>query len=159
MRIVVMSDSHRQFGPIQRIIEAQPDADMFIHLGDGQQECENIPIFYPDKKFYYLKGNCDFSFDFHDFLVIPIDNQHRIFAAHGHKYGVKSSNTALLEAAYQNGCDIALYGHTHVRYNNYENGIHILNPGSCSCPRDGMKPSYAFIDIVDGKVFKNIVSL
>ena len=36
MKIVVMSDSHRLFSSIQRIIEAQPDADMYIHLGDAE---------------------------------------------------------------------------------------------------------------------------
>ena len=35
-RIVIMSDSHGQFGPLQKIMEMQPDASMYIHLGDSE---------------------------------------------------------------------------------------------------------------------------
>lgn len=159
MRIVVMSDSHRQFGPLQRIMEQQPDADMYIHLGDSEGSCDMLKIMYPDKNFFFVRGNCDSDISIPEFLVIPAGDNHRIFAAHGHRHAVKMHLNTIMEAAAANRCDIVLYGHLHTRYNSYENGIHILNPGSCSCPRDGLRPSYAFIDIVGNGVFKNIVSL
>lgn len=158
MRIVVMSDSHGMFGSLQKIVEAQPDADMYIHLGDGASECKMLKEEYSDKTFYFLKGNCDFSSNSPNFQIIQAGS-HKIFATHGHNFSVNYSKSILLMEAKDNDCDIVLFGHTHERFNSYEDGIHILNPGSCSCPRDGNRPSYAFIDIVGDGVMKNIVSL
>lgn len=154
-----MSDSHRQFGPLQRIMEMQPDADMYIHLGDSEGGCDMLKILYPDKNFFFLRGNCDSDVSLPASLVIQAGEKHRIFAAHGHRHSVNYNRDTIIGAAAENDCDIVLYGHLHTRYSSYEDGIHILNPGSCSCPRDGLPPSYAFIDIVGDGVFKNIVSL
>lgn len=153
MRIVVMSDSHRQFGPIQKIIEQQPDAAVFIHLGDAQGSIDMIEALYPDKKFFCVRGNCDTDISLPAEMIIPVDENHRIFAAHGHTYSINYSSSALIAAAVKNGCDIVCYGHTHERENRHSDGLYILNPGSCSCPRDGLPPSYAYIDIVDGTPF------
>lgn len=159
MRIIVMSDSHKYYPAVQKIMIAQPDADMYIHLGDGEYECDRLKTEYPDKQFFFLKGNCDLSADLPDFLIIPVGINHRILATHGHKYDVKYTTNRILEAALQNNCDIALFGHTHSRYCGYQDGVHILNPGSCFIPRDGQSPSYAFVDIVSGGIEKNIISL
>lgn len=163
MRITVMSDSHGLFGATQKVMEAQPDSDIYIHLGDGKAECRLLRQEYPDKNLVFVRGNCDFDCDFDsdfpDFTVIPVNDKHRIFACHGHKYTVKYTHSDLLAAARANHCNIVLYGHTHERYNSYEQDIHILNPGSCAFPRDGQPPSYAIIDIVGDGVLKNIISL
>ncbi len=37
MRIIVMSDTHGNFSAIEKIIEKNISADMFIHLGDGER--------------------------------------------------------------------------------------------------------------------------
>ena len=59
----------------------------------------------------------------------------------------------------EHGCDILLFGHTHVRYNAYEDGIYILNPGSASAPHDGTKPSFGHIDISDAGIVMNIADI
>lgn len=159
MRIVVMSDSHRCIGPVQKIIEQQPDADFFIHLGDSEGTIDMIQSLYPDKKFYCVSGNCDSDINLKSELIIPAGKHHRIFAAHGHRHNIKFSKELILEEAKINNCSIICYGHTHTRECTRENGIYILNPGSCACPRDGLAPSYAFIDIVDDTPFINIVNL
>ncbi len=159
MRIVVMSDSHRQYGPLQKIMEQQPDADMYIHLGDSEGGIELLKANYPDKKFFFVAGNCDSDISLPGFLVIPADSGHRIFAAHGHRHAVRYSNAMILEAALENRCDIVCFGHTHERVNTWESGVHILNPGSCACPRDGFPPSYAYIDTVGDGVFKAHVDI
>lgn len=159
MRIVVLSDSHRQFGPVQKIIEQQPDADFFIHLGDSEGSLDLLPSLYPDKKFYCVSGNCDSDISLPKELVIHASGLHKIFAAHGHRYHVNYTDAVIAEEAVKNGCSIVCYGHTHVRKCTFENGVYILNPGSCACPRDGLPPSYAYIDIVGNNPFINIVSL
>ena len=48
MRIVVFSDSHNEFFAIKRILDLnQGRADLFLHLGDGNREFEDIRDLYP----------------------------------------------------------------------------------------------------------------
>ena len=63
-----------------------------------------------------------------------------------------------LENAKKNGYDIVLYGHTHVSKILYENGVYVVNPGSCSCGRD-FHESYAVIDIEKNGIMPIIVKL
>ena len=65
----------------------------------------------------------------------------------------------ILEEAEANNCNIVLFGHTHERLCSYDNGVYVINPGSCSCPRDGLAPSFAFIDVIGKDLFVNTVSL
>ena len=44
MRIIVMSDSHGYSAQVEKIIHANPEADMFIHLGDGESEVAQMKI-------------------------------------------------------------------------------------------------------------------
>lgn len=158
MRIVVMSDSHSYYPPLQKIFNAQQNADFFIHLGDGGPDIWKLGLEFPDRTLYSLRGNCDTDRELPDFLVIPAGN-HKIFACHGHKHSIKYTKNHIVEAAIQNGCDIALFGHTHERFESVVNGVHLLNPGSCSIPRDGLPRSYAFIDIIGDGIVTNIISL
>lgn len=153
MRIVLMSDSHRQVGPVQKIIEQQPDADFFIHLGDSEGTIDLIRSLYPDKKIYAVSGNCDSDISLPAELVIPVNDELSIFAVHGHRYAVHAARFSVRKAAEQAGCRIVCYGHTHMKENTYDDGIWMVNPGSCACPRDSGRPSYAYIDIVDGRPF------
>lgn len=61
----------------------------------------------------------------------------KILFSHGHTFGVKYSLDRIYYKAKEIGAKIVLFGHTHCRYYSYEDGVHILNPGSASCPRDG----------------------
>ena len=158
-RILIMSDSHGQFGPLQKIMEMQPDASMYIHLGDSEGGVSMLRKKYPEKEFFCLRGNCDHNSELPDSLVIPVDSGHRIFAAHGHKHAVGFSRDMILEEAEANNCNIVLFGHTHERLCSYDNGVYVINPGSCSCPRDGLAPSFAFIDVIGKDLFVNSVSL
>ncbi len=158
MRIIVMSDSHGYRAQLEKIINMNPDADMFIHLGDGEREIAEIKIRYPDIDFRSVLGNCDWSKDSPQSLIVECGKA-RIFCTHGHRYGVKSGTELLRSIARDNNCNMAFFGHTHERYYAVEDGIEILNPGSCSNPRDGNKPSYAFVDVVDAGIFVNIIDV
>ncbi len=150
-----MSDSHGNMGQIEKIIKCNPDADMFIHLGDGEREVSSVHIKYPNLDFRSVRGNCDWSRESPEFLVVEAGKA-RIFCVHGHRYYVRDGVGTLCATAWDNGCNAALFGHTHERYIGNEEGIDIMNPGSCSCPRDGNKPSYGIIDVTDAGIFLNI---
>ena len=83
---------------------------------------------------------------------------HGIFFTHGHTLGVKYGTERLVSAARAAGCDIALYGHTHASKVLYEDGMYVVNPGSCAEPRDGSK-SYAVIDIEENGIMPIIIKI
>ena len=158
MRIVVLSDTHRDFTAAHEIVKRYlHQADAFIHLGDGEDEWEDICSLYPGHAFYYARGNCDFHSGAKPFGVLSCENGHKIFFTHGHLYHVKASLDGLERAARDNGCDIALFGHTHMADNFYDDGLYVMNPGSPSQPR-GSKPGYGIVDITTaGVVCNNVV--
>lgn len=160
MRIVVFSDSHGNYYSLEDAVEANLSADMFIHLGDGQRELQRLEEKYPDKKFIHVRGNCDFASQSSLTEIIVIDEKNKILAVHGHNHGVRSGSVSLLKSlAMMNNANIVLFGHTHCRYQHYEDGIYFLNPGSISEPRDGKPASYGYIDIMPNGIMTNIVDL
>jgi hypothetical protein len=158
MKIIVMSDSHGMFHPLDHIVN-NFHADLYIHLGDGERELNRIFTMYPDKKILHIAGNCDFASLSPDELLFSPDDKTTIFAVHGHKHGVKYSLDELKQTGLEKGADIILYGHTHSRYTEYDNGLYIMNPGSVAIPRDGNKPSFGIIDITPKGIVTNIVDL
>ena len=160
MRIIVMSDSHGNFRAVESIILRNSDAEIFIHLGDGEKDIDQFILKYPQfrDKIFHVAGNCDFNSLSPDrqklFLI-----DHNLFATHGHIFGVHGGLDRLVEAAKEQGCDIVLYGHTHVRFNKYINGMYIMNPGSCSEPHDGTLPSFGTIDISPAGILTNIADV
>ena len=150
-----MSDSHGSKYSLEKVISENSEADMFIHLGDGEREIAEIRVQYPNIDLRSVSGNCDWTKESPAYLIVEAAGK-RLFCSHGHRYMVKSGTMLLRGVARENGCDAALFGHTHERYIACDDGIDIMNPGSCSCPRDGNKPSYGIIDINEAGLFMNI---
>lgn len=148
MRILVISDSHGSLRNIEKAIEAQPDAKNIIFLGDGEKDIEEASYIYNDRNFYVVKGNCDFFSNEKASDVVTI-NGTRIYFTHGN-YMRDVEN--LVQSAKQGNAQIALYGHTHIAYTNYFDGVYVMNPGSITAPRDQSRGSYGIIDITDGGI-------
>lgn len=159
MKIIVFSDSHGYTYNLKKAVEKHLDANLLIHLGDGQKDIETVMAEHPNIKYYHVAGNCDFGSVLPSAKTIDADYNIKIFATHGHLYHVKYTLEYLKETARESGCNIVLYGHTHIKYNSYEDGLYILNPGSISCPKDSTKPSYAIIDISKAGIVTNIIEL
>lgn len=157
MRIVVISDSHGRSDLAERIVEEQPTARHIFFLGDLTADAENLMYLYPQKELHAVSGNCDIFSPYPCEAIAEVAG-HRIFYAHGHTLGVKYGTERLLRAAAENECDIVLYGHTHISKTVYENGIYLVNPGSCARPREGAR-SYAVIDIENNGIMPFIVRL
>ena len=163
MKIIVLSDTHGDYRALHKTVLLHQDADMFIHLGDGEKELYQLFTYEPwtEQKFHCLKGNCDYRQDVKVYRTLTLDLPygHKIFAAHGDNFQVKFSTARIAYEARENQADIVLYGHTHVSDCRYEDGLYILNPGSLSIPRDGKRPSYALIDVSEKGILPNIVFL
>lgn len=158
MRIIVVSDTHRRFQEFYDIItKHRQEAALFIHLGDGQREVDDILELFPDLNLHCVRGNCDYGSILPEVEVVSAGNE-RILCTHGHNFFVKSTLEPLKKFALQNNCRIALYGHSHKSDTHYEDGIYFMNPGSPSQPR-GCKPSYGIIDITTRGIMTFIVEL
>ena len=90
MKIIVMSDSHNSFFSLNKIF-FNYHADLYIHLGDGERELNQIALTYPEKQIIHIKGNCDLMSLSEDELLFCPYGKYTVFAVHGHKYGVKRS--------------------------------------------------------------------
>lgn len=159
MEVIVMSDSHGNRSNVEEIVKRNLDADMFIHLGDGEDEVNKVAADYPQIKIFHVAGNCDYLSSSPNTLELMTDYGHKIFATHGHRFAVVLNTDLLLDAARESGADIVLYGHTHCRFNEYISGTYVLNPGSASCPRDGKSCSFARISIRENGVSVNIADI
>lgn len=145
MRVIVFSDTHGNMGAADKIISDNISCDHFLFLGDGVAEIEILRSKYPDKNIFCVAGNCD-KCDAPTSMVVELYST-KIFMTHGHLCGVNESTEELVKLAAKEKAAIALFGHTHKRYNKEEKGIYVLNPGSASLPKDGEPASCAFIDI------------
>lgn len=154
MRILVVSDVHGDFYSLKKAIDSQPSAEVVIFCGDGEKEFQTIKMYYSNKMFIGVKGNCDFGSMLLGVETITLEGK-KIFITHGHLYNAKMTMTNLYYAAKEQNADILLYGHTHKAVSDYNDGMYILNPGSCN----GYDASYAYIDITPSGIMTNILKI
>lgn len=153
MRILVLSDSHGMPSRILDAVEAHPEAEALIFLGDGERDLDTVENYYHSlPNVIKVAGNCDFSSSLPLLRVVTLGGK-KIYCTHGHAEHVKYGTDELLLRARQEGADIVLYGHTHTGVTCYDDGLYIMNPGSI---RDG---HYGMIDIVPGGIMLNEAKL
>ena len=151
MRILVVSDTHRQGGALLNLVlNYKLSIDKLLFLGDGVHDLDDINSVAPNIEIFAVRGNCDFDPTLPDERFIIFDGV-GIYMAHGHTLSVRSSTAALKKRAAQYGANIALFGHTHISHLELDGSLYVMNPGSLTRPRTG-KPSYGIIEISNGKV-------
>lgn len=123
MRIVVMSDSHGRIDRVRQVIAQQPDAELFIFLGDGTRDFHAAMRGIP-KEDWCVCGNSDFGSD-DEYILISYVKDVKFYCTHGHQWGVKYDMTELLDEAKKKEINVLLFGHTHQAYYEYRDGIHI----------------------------------
>ena len=131
-KILVLSDSHSSLNFMFEAAKAIAP-DVIIHLGDYYDDGEALHEEFPEIPFYQVPGNCDcFRCDprVPQILVEEIFGL-RFYLTHGHRHDVKQTTRRLLKDARDCGADAVLYGHTHIPDCRLENGLWILNPGTC----------------------------
>lgn len=146
MRIVVMSDSHRAKGNLFEIVEKHmKTTDLFLFLGDGEDDFDEVLMLYPDIKYDRVCGNCDWYSTYPLYKCIDAGGK-KIFFSHGHPFHVKFGYEEIIRESRSAGADICLFGHTHNQFTEYRDGLYIMNPGSVADGRYGM------IDIVENGI-------
>lgn len=132
MKILVLSDSHSSLRLMRSAMDSiKPHA--VIHLGDYFDDGEVLRQEHPDIVFHQVPGNCDryrLSGLHAEVLCYPVCGV-KLMMTHGHRHMVKSGLYRLMADAREAKVQGVLYGHTHVADCHQEDGIWVLNPGSC----------------------------
>ncbi len=152
--VVVLSDSHRNTEAFDKLDTVLSECDYIIHLGDLVSDANLLARKYPQKT-YVIAGNNDF-WGGESEVVLDIE-QRRIFACHGHRYGVRQGTARLVAAAKEKLCDIALYGHTHEADIHEEDGVLVVNPGCLT--RWSLEKSYCYLVISGKKAVPTVVRI
>ena len=148
MKIVVASDNHGDREVLERIVNANKDADLFLHCGDSQMMSYEI---YP---FISCKGNNDFGRDYP--MELYFDTPYgKLYMCHGNfVYGITPQLVEMKK------CKIFLYGHAHRQRIQKFNDVFVVCAGSTSLPRGGENPSYLVITFNEFNIpefnFKNL---
>ena len=150
--VAVLSDTHGNRKAIDRLSQILSECDYIIHLGDTSEDGAYIRSNYGNKT-YLLNGNCDRCKLGEDELILETEGV-KIFAAHGHLYGVKSGFKKLAARAKELGCGVALYGHTHSAREDEVDKVALINPGCMTRYGGG---SYCYLVLNNGKAVAKIV--
>ena len=145
MRILVVSDTHRQYENLETAI-ARVMPDKIFHAGDAEGGEDYIEAVC-DCPLEIVRGNCDFGSTLPAEVVLGVGN-HVVLLTHGHLFGAGFGVEGLAAEARNKDADVVIYGHTHCPQITYVDDIAIVNPGTISYPRqEGRKPSYLVIDV------------
>lgn len=142
MRVIVCSDSHGSFEPLQRAAKMF-EADLVIHLGDHASDAARLSreIEIPVE---YVRGNCDAT-GAPEEKLLNLEGK-KILITHGHRYHVKSGITELALRMRELDADAALYGHTHIPGYMFHNGGLLLNPGAICGNRTNGQRGFAYLE-------------
>lgn len=131
---------------VRAVRQQQPDA--VFHLGDCERDTQRLEKEFPDLPLYRVCGNCDREPVNPEVLQPTLDGV-KFFLTHGHRYSVKYTLDALLNAGYFAGADIVLFGHTHRAVNETMQGLYVVNPGTAGV---GAACTYACIETENGAI-------
>ena len=142
MKILIVSDTHGQMENFKEVLDIVSPVNYLIHCGDVGfgadviQQMAGCPV-------SCVKGNNDFGTDLPAEEELAIAGK-RILIIHGHRNGVHHGYSGVKEAAKERGCDVVMFGHTHMLVIDSEDPeVTLINPGSLTFPRQpGRKPSY-----------------
>ena len=145
MKILIIGDTHGKLGKVRDIYPKLRNIDLIAHTGDYYRDAVSLEKEF-DIPVVYVKGNCDEGGNNNDFQKIKTEFGN-ILLTHGHNYNVKYDLTALMYKAMEEDCQAVFFGHTHRCLIDENNGIHFVNPGSLTLPRDGSGGSYAIVRV------------
>lgn len=131
MKILVLSDSHSGLSFMRHCIDKiQPQH--IIHLGDYYDDATAIAQLYPHIRVHQVPGNGDMwaARSASGTMCYTIGGV-RFYMTHGHYHGVKSGTDRLIKAARESQAAAVLFGHTHEPVCFWDEGLLVLNPGSC----------------------------
>ncbi|MFJ5768411.1 metallophosphoesterase family protein [Psychrobacillus sp. NPDC093180] len=153
MKILVMSDTHRDTATMEQVIEHWKEVDAVIHCGDSELPAS----YFESKPIHIVRGNCDFDEEFPEEVIIELGNE-RILVVHGHKHQVKTTLMPLKYRGEEVQATVVCFGHSHLLGAELQNGLLYINPGSLHMPRGRKEKSYAIVEKVEDTWLVNFYS-
>ena len=147
-RIIIVSDTHRHLEHIVAVLDNIREFDMIIHLGDNTDDARKLSGLYPEAEMISVQGNTDFPRPDTPLEVVREIDGVRVFAAHGHMYGVKGGTTRIFYRGKEIEAKAVFFGHTHIPVCEKEDGMWLLNPGG----HNSLHRSIGIAEIENGKV-------
>lgn len=148
MKVLIVSDTHRQNHNLMKVLEKVGKIDLLIHLGDAEGSEEYIAL-NANCPVEMIAGNNDFFSNLDREKEIQIGS-YKVLLTHGHYYYVSVGIEDIKKEAKGRGMDIVMFGHTHRPVIDIDEGITAINPGSLSYPRqEGRVPTYIIMEIDD----------
>lgn len=125
-----------------------------LHAGDLLEDAQRLAAL-SGIPFTGVVGNCDYLIAGPQETTLELGGK-KIFLTHGHNYRVKYGYRELIRRGQELRANIVVFGHTHVAQVFWEEDILFINPGSTFQPRDGGRPSYAIVEMVEGRVWPSL---
>ncbi len=141
MKIIIASDTHGKNERLTELEKLYPDASLFLHAGDWGDD--------PGRYDHWItvRGNNDFHSSVQlDASRVVLAGNHAILLIHGDRLPFSRREETLADLAKANGCDIAVYGHSHRAAVSRINGVLVINPGALFRSRDVAGASYCVLD-------------
>jgi putative phosphoesterase len=147
MKILVISDTHKNLGNAIKIINDLKNIDRIFHLGDHVADAQDLENIFENIKIDYVKGNCDyFETGCPKEKIVEINGK-KMLLTHGHFYAVKDGCGELIVAGKTQKVDAVLFGHTHIPYINTVDNLLLFNPGSIALGRSQKGETYGVIEV------------
>ena len=127
MKLLITSDVHGRIDDLKYVINQHKDCDLHLNAGDMSLD----PKYYESLSVITVKGNNDFGVDLPLERIIE-KNGYKILLTHGHKESVKFGLTRLKLKAKILDVNMVIFGHTHQKYMEMDQGILFINPGALS---------------------------
>lgn len=146
MKVLIVSDTHRNEDNLIKVLEKEKNLDLLIHCGDvegAEYEIEN----YAGCKAIFVAGNNDYFSRLPREIETQIED-YKVWITHGHNYYVNANPDYIKKEAKARSMNIVMYGHTHRPVIEKSKDLIAINPGSLTYPRqDGRRPSCAILEV------------
>lgn len=144
MTVGLISDTHGYFDPAIPTLFA--GVEHILHAGDigGQAIIDELSAIAPVTA---VLGNNDFDPTYRETEIVEL-NGCRIFLHH--IVGRPHTDRALLERIKRSRAEVVLFGHTHERHLDRDDGVLWINPGYFGKPRPFIRRSVARLHLKPG---------
>lgn len=151
MKVAILADTHirkgRTLSPI--VWEMLVDVDYILHAGDIVAEgvLDELKIMAP---LTAVRGNGDWLFDdLNDKAIVKFGTL-RVGLTHGHLGKGNNTPERAFRTFKDEQVDLIVFGHSHMPYKHYHNGVLLFNPGSTTEKRGQAQYSMGIMVIEDG---------
>ncbi len=151
MRVGILADTHiKKDRILNRFVwESLIGVDLILHAGDIVTDgvIEELALIAP---VIAVRGNCDWWVDDLPDKVIKDIGSLKVGLTHGHSGTGRNTSDVAYNTFKKDNVDIIIFGHSHIPYKSFNNGVLMFNPGSTTERRGQPHFSLGMMVVEDG---------